>query len=162
VQFDLIECWEDMASKHGSIISPTTFREFMKPQYEKIADFARSHGIEVILVDSDGNIMELAGLMCEAGVTAMYPFEVLAGNDVAAALAANPGLAAIGGLKKEAMAEGPEAVEREMEKAERLIRGGRFIPGPDHFVLSHTSWEQYRYFMERLREVVMSTPVDYP
>ena len=28
VDFDLIECWEDMASKHGSIVLPATFREF--------------------------------------------------------------------------------------------------------------------------------------
>ena len=34
------------------------------------------------------------------------------------------------------------------------------IPGPDHFPLSNVSWEHYRYFMERLREVVMETPVE--
>jgi hypothetical protein len=68
----------------------------------------------------------------------------------------------LGGLKKEAMAEGPVAVEAEMVKAARLIRKGRFIPGPDHFVQSHTSWEQYRHFMERLREVVLTTPVERP
>jgi len=69
-------------------------------------------------------------------------------------------MAATGGLKKEAMAEGDEAVEFEMERAARLIRKGKFIPGPDHFVQSHTSWPQYRHFMARLREVVLSTPVE--
>ena len=51
-------------------------------------------------------------------------------------------------------------VDREIEKARRYIRLGRFIPGPDHFVLSSVPWENYRYFMERLREVVMTTRPD--
>jgi len=44
-----------------------------------------------------------------------------------------------------------------MQRARELIAGGCFIPGPDHFVLSDVSFANYRYFMERLREVVMTT-----
>ena len=160
VDFDLVECWEDMASKQGSIISPAMVREFMAPNYRKIRSFAEAHGIPIVLVDSDGNTMELAEVLLEAGVNAIYPWEVQAGNDVDLLRQRLPGMAAIGGLKKEAMAEGRDAVEAEMVKAARLIRKGRYIPGPDHFVQSHTSWEQYRYFMTRLREVVLSTPVE--
>ncbi|MCK5801518.1 MAG: hypothetical protein KAI66_01740 [Lentisphaeria bacterium] len=157
IQFDLIECWEDMCSKNGSIISPDMFHEFMAPNYRRIRAFADAHAIPIVLVDSDGNIMKLAKWMFEAGVNAMYPFEILAGNDLAALRDELPGMAAIGGLKKEAMAEGEEAVLAEMRRAEKLIRKGRFIPGPDHFVQSHTSWEQYRDFMAQLREVVLGT-----
>jgi len=162
VDFDLVECWEDMASKNGALISPAMVREFMAPNYRKIRAFAEAHGIPIVLVDSDGNTMAMAEVMLEAGVNAMYPWEVLAGNDVDALRERLPGMAAVGGLRKEAMAEGPAAVEAEMVKAARLIRKGRFIPGPDHFVQSHTSWEQYRYFMQRLREVVLATPVESP
>jgi len=158
VDFDLIECWEDMASKNGSLISPAMFREFMAPCYRRIADFAKAHGIEIVLVDSDGKIEELTGLMVEAGVNALYPYEVLAGNDVAHVRAAHPNVGIIGGLRKECMYEGREAIDREVEKARTMIRLGRCIPGPDHFVLSIASFENYRYFMERLREVVMTTP----
>jgi len=157
VEFDLIEFWEDMASKNGSIISPATFREFMKPQYAKVAKFAQEHGIKILLVDSDGFIEGLTELMLEAGVTALYPYEVQAGNDVAKMLDMYPKLGVIGGLNKNAMAEGKDAIDREMEKARTLIRKGRFIPGPDHFVLSDVTFANYRYFMESLREVVMTT-----
>ena len=157
VDFDLIECWEDMASKNGSLISPKMFREFMTPCYKRIADFAREHGIKVILVDSDGYIEELTGLMLEAGVTALYPFEVLAGNDVARVMDRYPSAGIIGGLRKEAMYEGKEAIDREMIKARALIKKGRFIPGPDHFVLELATFANYRYFMESLREVIMTT-----
>jgi uroporphyrinogen decarboxylase len=157
VQFDLIEFWEDMANKNGSMISPATFREFMKPNYLKVADFAQRHNIPIILVDSDGNIEELTGLMLESGVTTLYPYEVQAGNDTSALLDRYPKLGAIGGLNKNVMAQGKAAIDHEMERARDLIRKGRFIPGPDHFVLSDVSFANYRYFMESLREVVMTT-----
>jgi uroporphyrinogen decarboxylase len=157
VEFDLIECWEDMASKNGALISPKMFRDFMTPCYEKIAAFAKEHGIKIILVDSDGLIEELTGLMLEGGVTALYPYEVIAGNDVAMVLDRYPDIGVIGGLRKEAMYEGKNAIDREMEKACELIKKGRYIPGPDHFVLKVASFANYRYFMERLREVVMTT-----
>lgn len=157
VEFDLIECWEDMASKNGAFISPAMFREFMAPNYQRISAFAKEHGIEIILVDSDGYIDDLAGLMIESGVTAMYPFEVQAGCDIRKVRARHPQLGIIGGLDKQVMARGPKAIDLEMEKARAYIRMGRYIPGPDHFVLSDVSWNNYRYFMERLRDVVMTT-----
>ena len=157
VDFDLIECWEDMASKHGSLVSPATFREFLAPAFRKIAAFAKEHGIQVILVDSDGLVEELTGVMLEAGVTALYPYEVLAGNDVARVLDMYPSVGVVGGLRKESMYEGRDAIDREMDKARALIRKGRFIPGPDHFPLQEASFESYRYFMGQLRQVVMST-----
>jgi len=157
VEFDLIEFWEDMASKNGAIISPSTFREFMKPNYLRVKQFAEEHDIPIILVDSDGYIEGLTELMLESGVTAMYPYEVQAGNDVAKMLDTHPRLGVIGGLNKQVMAQGKSEIDKEMQKARELIRKGRFIPGPDHFVLSDVTFANYRYFMESLREVVMST-----
>ncbi len=156
-EFDLVEFWEDMASKNGSIISPAAFREFMKPNYLRVREFCQEHNVPIMLVDSDGFTEKLAENLVECGVNAMYPFEVLAGNDVARGRAAHPTLAAIGGLDKNVMAHGKEAIDKEMEKARELIRGGRFIPGPDHFALSDTPYEGYKYFMQQMREVVMTT-----
>ena len=159
VEFDLIECWEDMASKNGSLISPAMFDEFMAPCYNRIAKFARDHGIKIILVDSDGFIESLTDSMLKAGVNTLYPYEVLAGNDVGRVLDRYPHVGIIGGLRKESMYEGKEAIDREMEKARKWIKKGRYIPGPDHFVLGQASFANYRYFMESLREVVMTTTV---
>jgi uroporphyrinogen-III decarboxylase len=159
VEFDLIEFWEDMASKNGSLISPRMFREFMTPNYLRSAEFAKEHGIEILLTDSDGYTDDLAEVMMEGGVTAMYPFEVGAGCDPVASRERYPTLGIVGALAKECMIEGPETIDPEIERAREFIKLGRMIPGPDHFVLSNVSWENYRYFMERLREVVMETPV---
>lgn len=157
VSYDLIECWEDMASKTGSIISPDTFREFMRPNYKKIRAFADEHNIPIVLVDSDGNINDLCEWMLEAGVNAMYPFEAGAGCDPLRMLKKHPGLGAIGCLEKNAAALGDDAIEEQMELARALIRNGRCIPGPDHMVLENVTFEGYKKFMRRLREVIMTT-----
>ncbi len=162
VQFDLIECWEDMASRNGSFISPQMFREFLAPNFRKVRQFADAHNIPIVLVDCDGYIEDLTELMLEAGVTALYPYEVQAGNDVDRVLDRYPTVGVIGGLNKNVMAAGKSEIDAEIEKARRLIRRGRFIPGPDHFVLSDVSFANYRYFMERLRDVVLTTPVSVP
>ena len=109
------------------------------------------------MVDSDGYIEDLTEWMLESGVTALYPYEVQAGNDVGRVLDTFPRVGVIGGLDKNAMTRGKQAIDGEMDKARALIRKGRYIPGPDHFVLSDVRWENYRYFMEQLREVVMTT-----
>ena len=80
-----------------------------------------------------------------------------AGNDVAETLLRYPSVGIIGGLRKESMYEGKEAIDREMDKARELVKKGRYIPGPDHFVLKLANFENYRYFMESLREVVLTT-----
>jgi hypothetical protein len=155
--YDLIECWEDMAYRSGSLISPATFREFMTPQYQKLSAFAQQHNIPIILVDSDGYIEDLTEVMFESGVTALYPYEVQSDNDVARVRERFPQVGCVGGLNKQVMAEGKAAIDREMDRARSLIELGRFIPGPDHFVLSDVTFAHYRYFMEQLREVVLTT-----
>jgi len=157
IQFDLIECWEDMAYKSGSIISGKHFEEFLAPQYRKIRAFADEAGIPIVLVDSDGNIMELAEWMYGAGVNGMYPFEVQSGNDIPKIREHLPGMGCIGGLDKECMAKDKNAIDEELEKARRLIPLGRFIPGPDHFVLENVPFENYEYFMRGLKRVVLET-----
>ena len=67
----------------------------------RVAQFAQRHGIEILLVDSDGYIERLTELMLESGVTAMYPYEVQAGNDCFKMLDTYPKLGIVGGLNKE-------------------------------------------------------------
>ena len=159
IQFDLIECWEDMAFNSGALISPALFREFMKPNYLKIKRFADENNIKIILVDSDGYIEKLTELMLESGVNCMYPYEVQAGNGARKVLDTHRGLGAIGCLDKNVMDLGKAAIDKEMDRAKELIRKGRLIPGPDHFPIN-SSFQNYRYFMERLKNVVVNTKVE--
>jgi len=157
VQFDLVEFWEDMASKTGSIISPDSFNEFMAPNYRKVRDFAAAHKIPILLVDSDGYTDELAHLMAANGVNSLYPFEVGAGCDTLKVLRELPTMSAIGCLEKNACALGKDAIDEQMEIARKLIKNGRCIPGTDHFVMYDASFENYMYFMNSLRDVILTT-----
>ena len=67
MDFDLIEFWEDMASKNGCAGLPRHLPGIHGSALPRVAEFARHHGIEVILVDCDGNIEGSTGLMLEAG-----------------------------------------------------------------------------------------------
>ena len=153
VKVACIHLWEDMAGRNGSLISPRMVREFMMPGYRKIKEFAESKNIPLISVDSDGDVSELVPIMMENGVNHFFPFEVQAGCDVEEYRRMYPRLGIQGGLDKRALAKDREAIDRELARAERMLQHGGYIPGPDHVVPPDVSWDNYKYFMERLREI---------
>jgi len=153
VKVSCIHLWEDMAGRQGSLISPRMVRDFMMPNYRKIKDFADSKGIPLISVDSDGDVSELVPIMMGNGVNYFWPFEVQAGCDVEEYRRSYPRLAMMGGLDKRALSQDRAAIDVELSRAERMLRYGGYLPAPDHGVPPNVSWENYKYFMERLREI---------
>ena len=59
VKVDVVNFWEDMAHKDGSMISPRTFREFSTPHYRRIIGMYKSRGTRIFSVDTDGNVLGL-------------------------------------------------------------------------------------------------------
>jgi uroporphyrinogen decarboxylase len=152
---DYAMIWEDMAYKNGPMISPTMFRKYMMPRYKKITDLLRSHGVNVIIVDTDGNVNQLIPLWIESGVNATWPLEVAAGND-AVELRKKYGTDFIlmGNLDKQAIAKGKDAIRTEiMKKVPFLLEKGGYFPSADHMIPPDVSWENYCYFINTLREV---------
>ena len=145
--------WEDMSYKSGPMVSPRIFRRFLAPAYRRINDFFGGHGIDTILVDTDGDVWELIPLFLEVGVTGLYPFEVRAGMDVAQVRKAYPRLQMLGGIDKTAIAAGPEAIDREMERIAPVVRSGGYIPGCDHYVSPDVPWEHFCYYRDKLTEI---------
>ena len=148
-----IHLWEDMAGRQGSLISPKMVRDFMMPNYRKIKEFADSKGIPLMSVDCDGDISELVPIMMENGVNLFWPFEVQAGCDIEEYRRKYPRLGIMGGLDKRALAQDREAIDCELARAERMMRQGGYVAGPDHGVPPDVPWANYKYFMERLREL---------
>lgn len=147
---DHIHIWEDMSGKQGSLISPAMVEEFMMPQYDRIAEFARRHSVPVFSVDSDGRVDELVPVMMRHGVNAFMPFEVQAGSDIEVFRAQYPRLGIFGGLDKRALAAGRPEMHRELDRAGRMLAAGGWVPGFDHLIPPDVPWENYRYFMENL------------
>jgi uroporphyrinogen decarboxylase len=159
VQIDQIHIWEDMSGKQGSLISPAMVREFMMPCYDRIADFAKRHGVRVISVDTDGNCGELVPLMMAHGVNVFMPFEIQAGNDLFDYRRRYPALGITGGLDKRALARDRAAIDIEIDKARRMISLGRYIPMFDHLIPPDVSWENMKYAAQRIREVCLETRI---
>ena len=151
---DSAEFWEDMAYKNGPLISPAAFREFMLPCYQKLIGFLRENGVRHFCVDTDGDCWSLIPLFLEAGMTGMLPFEVQAGMDIVAVRRAFPRLQIYGGIDKRALAQGKEAIDRELEaKVPALLRQGGYIPFADHLVHPEVSWGNFIYYRRRLAEM---------
>ena len=156
VQIDHIHIWEDMSGRQGSLISPAMVEEFMMPCYDRIAAFARAHGVRVVSVDTDGDCSQLVPIFMRHGINMIFPFEVQAGNDIRDYRRQYPTLGIMHGLDKRALAGSLADVDREVEKAATMIPLGRYIPGFDHLIPPDAKWENFRYAAEQIRELCHS------
>ena len=121
------------------------------PQYDRIAAFARQHGVAVVSVDSDGRVDELVPTMLRHGVNAYLPFEVQAGNNVEEYRRRYPQLGILGGLDKNALAADRAAIHRELDRAERMHALGGYVVGFDHLLPPNIPWANFVYAVEHLR-----------
>lgn len=150
VEIDYFNYFEDFAYKTGPLLSPDTFREFLLPRYKRINEFLRSHGIEIITLDSDGNTEVLLPLFLEAGINGHWPLEIAADMDPRK-LRREYGhdLALSGGIDKRALARGRKAIDEEvLSKLPGLLEDGGYIPTVDHTVPPDVSYADFLYYME--------------
>ena len=155
VDFDFALFWEDMAHKTGSLLSPALFREFMLPSYKKVSALLHEHGVDVQLVDSDGNVDELIPLWLEGGLTGVYPCEVAAGCDVVAYREKyGKDLILIGGIDKRALRTTREAVEEEvMGRAPKLLESGGYVPFVDHAVPPDVPLDCFQHYLRLVKQI---------
>lgn len=155
IKVDMASFWEDMCYKTGPLISPAMFRKFMIPRYRQVTDLLHKSGIDIIFVDSDGNVNELIPLWLECGINYIWPLEVAAGND-AVALRKEYGHDLIlgGNIDKRALIKGKEAIREEvMSKVPFLLEMGGYFPTVDHLVPPDVTLENYQYYINTMREV---------
>ena len=155
VELDFVIIWEDMAYNSGPLISPRMFEEFCTPYYRQVTGFLKAHGVDAIVVDTDGNCWKLIPKLLEAGVTGLYPFEVQAGMDIVEVRKQYPQLLIQGGLDKRKIAQGKEAIDAELEaKMPFVLSQGGYIPYADHLVPPDVPWDNFCYYRNRLRQYI--------
>jgi len=161
VRVDGAMFWEDMAFKTGPLISPKMFRQFMMPRYKRITELLRSKGVDIIFVDSDGNLNHLIPLWIESGINFFWPLECAAGND-AVALRKKYGHDAIlgGNIDKRILLKDRNAIREEvMAKIPYLLQTSGYFPSVDHFVPPDVPFENFVYFINTMREVAGLPPI---
>jgi len=150
--------WEDMCFKTGPLISPDLFRQFLLPRYKRLTSALRRAGCKHVLVDSDGDQRPLTPLWIEGGVSILFPWETQFGLDITAVRREHPKLGIMGGIDKFALAHGREAIDKELKKVPFMLEQGRYVPGLDHGVPMDVSWDDYRYFYDRLGALIWKYP----
>ena len=155
IDLDYVSIWEDMCFKNGPLISPRMFEEFCAPHYRRITGFLKAHDVDVIWVDTDGDLRLLIPKFIEAGVTGSWPLEAQAGVNVVEVRKKYPRFLLMGGINKLELAKGKEAIDAELEsKLPYVLSTGGYIPTCDHMVPPDVSWEDFCYYRERVRDYV--------
>ncbi len=67
---DTIGFGDDLGLQHGLPISPVAWRRYIKPSYQRIFSYCRSHGVHVSL-HTDGHILEIIPDLIECGVSVL-------------------------------------------------------------------------------------------
>jgi hypothetical protein len=149
--------WEDMAMKTGPLISPKLFREFMLEPMKRVTKVLNDYGIDIIMVDSDGNVDDLIPLWLEANVNLIYPMEVAAGCDMLKYREQyGKELLIIGGIDKRELRDGytKKDVEREvMSKVPALIEQGGYSPMVDHAVPPDVPLENFKHYIDLVNDI---------
>lgn len=156
---EVVDFWEDMSGKNGSLISPETFKEFMSPYYKRLIGFLKTKGIKHFNVDTDGNVDTLIPLFLEVGITGMLPFERQAKNDLIKIRKKYPNLNIFGGFDKNVLAKDKKEIDIELMNIREMIKPGGYIPYCDHLVPPNVPWENYKYFRNKLIDIIYSTKV---
>lgn len=158
VTLDELFIAEDICYNHGSLISPNMIREFLFPYYQQLISNIKARQPDKnrylhFQVDTDGYANPVIPLYKEIGMDYMSPFEVASGSDVVEIGKQYPWLLLRGGFDKRILAEGKDAIDREIDRILPVMkkRGG-YIPTCDHGVPAEVSFENYMHFRKRLLE----------
>ncbi len=142
---------EDMSYNHGPMISQRIFEEFLAPYYRRLVAVLVELGI-LLIVDSDGDVTQMAPWLQGVGVAGVLPLERQAGVDGLRVRQQFLKLRMIGHFDKMTMDKGESAMRAEFERLVPLMKTGGFIPSVDHQTPPGVSLQQYRLYLRLLEE----------
>lgn len=163
IKIDQLYVHEDMAGKSGPLVGPSQVEEFIAPHYRACWEVASHGGARLFNQDSDGNMTLLLDTFLDCGVNVMHPFEPAAGMDsVAVREKYGTRLAMLGGIDKHVLRQSKADIDRELEyKLQPKMRdSGGIVFSLDHRIPNGTQLENYRYYVEKGRELLGLPPLD--
>lgn len=152
IKVDCVTINEDMAYKHAAMLSPIMMRDYMLPNYRRLTGFLRDHGVELVLMDSDGHCGQVFDVFYPETIDGLWPVEIAANNDPEHYLRRHPGIYLGGGIDKRELTTTRERVRAEVALRYRAARQyGRYIPTVDHGVPPDIPLRNFFYMVELLR-----------
>ena len=154
-KFDFAHYWEDICFKNGPLLSPAMFDELCAKHYKKRTELCHKYGIDLISLDCDGVTDALLPTWVNNGVNIMFPIEIGVWGDQFAPAREKFGrnVLGVGGMDKTAFRRDRAAVDAELERLQRLVSLGGFIPCPDHRLMPGSDFDLVRYYAERVKEI---------
>ncbi|MCX5642195.1 MAG: hypothetical protein NTY10_03020, partial [Candidatus Omnitrophica bacterium] len=152
---DMAFGWEDICGKNGPLVSPAIFKRYVAPGYRKIRGKLEEFGVELLGVDCDGDVAPLLGPWLDSGVNCQFPIEIGTWNADPMECRKKYGkeLRIVGGFNKLMLEKGPMEIDAEIERRLPLIKEGGFVVMPDHGITPGTSLANYKYYLERIRNL---------
>lgn len=75
---DVISCSDDVADQRGPMVSPDSYRKFIKPRHRRFFDMVHSRSDAKVLFHSDGSLPKLLPDFIEIGIDFINPVQVSA------------------------------------------------------------------------------------
>jgi hypothetical protein len=155
VRFEYASMWEDMCYRSGPLISPALFQKVLVPQYRRITSILNDYGIDVVILDCDGDTSKLMPLWLDSGVSTMFPIEVGVWNTDPVAVRQKFGrrVRMVGGVSKRILASTFGQITAEVERLAPVVEEGGYIPTPDHRVPPDVSLTNYLHYIREARRI---------
>ncbi len=159
VEIDYAVIREPIAENRGPVIPPSLFNKYVIPCYGRITKKLHSHGIDVIILSTFGNVKSLIPLCLEAGVNGLKCGGTRNANQDYVSLRERYGrrLLLIGGIDVEVLTRDKAAIRSEiLSKVPHLIRSGGYVPTVDNRVREHVPFENYAYYRTLVAQLALA------
>lgn len=155
---DVVVEADDFASQFGMIISPETYRKFIKPRQKELFGAIKKHSNAFICFHSCGSVYDIIPDLIEVGVDALNPVQVSAANMDSKKLKKEFGDVLTfwgGGVDTQRVLNygTPQQVKDEVKRRiDDLAPGGGFVFTPVHNVQADVPPENYMAMWEAWEE----------
>ncbi len=162
VEIDVAIFTEPIGGNHGPLISPRMYEDTVLTSYEPVLEVLERYGVEMIALRTYANARVLIPSMLKWGINCLWACEVnidaMDYRDLRREFGRD--LRLIGGIDLDALLQGKDAIQREVEeKVPPLVAGGGYVPLADGRVREDVPFENYIYYRRMLEKVTRRNQV---
>ena len=153
VNVDIVVIAEDFAYRTGPHISNKMYADFWDPHQPPVLEAVRKADIPFLSMWSSGDLRPILPTLIERGFNVTWPCEAFCDmHAVELNKEFGTDMAFAGNIGIREVAAGRESIDHEIEtKVKPLMETGGFIPTLDDQTPPEISWDDYRYYIERLK-----------
>jgi uroporphyrinogen decarboxylase len=159
IPIDVVQMSDDLAGQHGMLISPRSYRQYLKPLHREIFNFLHSKTDAKIFFHSCGGIRPIIPDLIEIGVDILNPVQVNATGMDSAELKREFGADLTfwgGGVDTQTAFDerfSPEEIRNDVRRRlDDLMLGGGFVFNPVHNIQGNVPPENIMAMWETVQE----------